>query len=415
VGNKGHGATFPFGFGMGDQAKRREWTGKDLIGSTRKTDSGCSRQDRTPLSTSSSTPRQGSRTSRRRTDRIQSGADPVTPQIVDAPRFDHARVVSVVALAILVGLTSWAIASVASWLVGVYASVMVLIFTLPRKDGANRGCDQDRNDRSGVRTKWPEEARRVRRDARDGATQDNPAAVSTATSDNIPPSAAPATPVKRSRSRTRKAVKPSAEPAAEPALASWLQVAPGKFVRADAQQTPVSPLPEPHAPIEVAETSVGEADQEPDQTDEPPPIAAPAHADGDPIHPVVETAVDLPPTEELLATVASIALSEPSDSGESLTEQSIDPAPAVSDDEAASRLVQYRVSLVRTARHASSKGRRASSSHGLRNVSSGTIRTGSGRLGPGAGARWRARRSRSSGRLSKTNRRFLPRSPPRRS
>lgn len=166
----------------------------------------------------------------------------------------------IVLLAGLIGLTSWVVASLSTWLVPVYVTALVLIFATPR---ANHRGDAEASGRGGI----PADA-----DANGSAaaTADGVGAAGPAEGGSSPSSdgaaAASASAVastsrpRRSRGRARKPAKPGPEPAAAASPASWIRVGPGKFVRADA------PFPAPDGP---------EAGPEPAAASEPP------GADGD--------------------------------------------------------------------------------------------------------------------------------------
>ena len=91
----------------------------------------CSKQDRTSLSTTSSTPRSRPRTSARRTQVRRDHESSANPDL-GTRRTDLGKTAGVVVMAVLMGLTSWVVASVSTWLVPVYVTAMVLIFVVPR-------------------------------------------------------------------------------------------------------------------------------------------------------------------------------------------------------------------------------------------------------------------------------------------
>ncbi len=59
------------------------------------------------------------------------------------------------------------------------------------------------------------------------------------------------------RGRGRKPARPDTETAVAPAAATWIQVAPGKFVRADSQDQGLATAPEPEALVEATEAPTG--------------------------------------------------------------------------------------------------------------------------------------------------------------
>jgi hypothetical protein len=376
--------------GKSDQGSGSD--GANLIGSIKKTDSGCSRQDRTPLSTSASTPNARPRSPSRRTERLPCPDSPGTAaNALRSPK--AARTLSVVALAVLVGLTSWAIASVSSGLVGVYASVMVLIFALPRADRPEAAAVKSDDDRQRDRSKRPGEPevrRRVRRDSSDCAVPVDRTGHDEPDSENAP-SASAATP-RRTRARARKVAKPGVEPLPEPPVASWLQVGPGKFVRSDTQPAPTTVVPEPHSPIEPAADPREETEVERVGTEETASVPSATNDEAAPIDLNLDSETETPPAEERLSSPISAARGYAASGPSNVTW----------------------VRLRRAALPILGSGRRGNPSHGLRNVSSSPIRSGSVDSRLGACARWRTYCSRNSERSSRPQRSFLPRSPPRR-
>jgi hypothetical protein len=147
------------------------------------------------------------------------------------------RTLSVVALAGLMGLTSWVVALVSSWLVPVYATVMVLIFILPRARWLEPEEQEGSDYALGVDTKGTWGARLsadVRTDTRPqtklgigGHTE-----VTASTSES---SISPVTRPGRARGYGKRPARTTAETAIATAPVAWIQVAPGKFVRADSQ------------------------------------------------------------------------------------------------------------------------------------------------------------------------------------
>jgi len=154
-----------------------------------------------------------------------------------------------VVLAGLLGLTSWVIASVSTWLVPVYVTVMALIFVIPRAerppgsgplgDKGEPDLDKDKgSEASGLTSPDPDP-----RDAVVQAASSSAEALASDTDWSGPGAVKP----KRARSRARKPpAKPGAE-SATAAAATWIRVGPGKFVRADSysQSQDVLPSPEP--------------------------------------------------------------------------------------------------------------------------------------------------------------------------
>ena len=331
-------------------------------------------------------------------------------------RRERARVTFVLGLAVLVGLTSGAIASVSPWLVTIYATAMVLIFALPRTrtadDDHGTGCAEE--DRGGAKVQAGNRERlRLQKDSRERSTLDDGASLEAPTG-QTPHSVPPAAPTRRNRTRARKTVKPPSEPAPESSVAAWLQVAPGKFVRADAQPSAATATPEPHAPIEIADEPVNEPDREGDPG-ETAAVATFAPAETDFPGTSRDPEAEIPSDELVRVPDLVTAISESSDSRETQADRpghAASPPPNVDSD---APLIQHHLRLVH-ATHQSSAGRRRSNRRQrLRNDSSGPRFRDSRRCGHGAGTRARVRSVTRSGRLSNSHRDFLPRSPPCRS
>jgi hypothetical protein len=175
-----------------------------------------------------------------------------------------------VVLAGLLGLTSWVIASVSTWLVPVYVTAMVLIFVIPRAerprgsgalgDKGEPELDKDKGgEASGLSSPDP--------NPRDAVVQaaSSPAEASASDTDW---SGTGAVKPKRARSRARK---PPARPGAEPstaAAATWIRVGPGKFVRADSESQIQDVLPSPE-PGQMAEPGPGSEIPSPAETPGP--------------------------------------------------------------------------------------------------------------------------------------------------
>jgi hypothetical protein len=145
-------------------------------------------------------------------------------------------------LATLMGLTTWAVASVSIWLVPAYLLLMILIFAAP---GAGRAKVPAKELRAGSSdADVAESGQGMGADRADGMGQAHP--VPEPSPDNLVDEAAESSttrldragPIiakpKRSRARSRKAAKAVAEPTAESSPVTWIRVGPGQFVRADA-------------------------------------------------------------------------------------------------------------------------------------------------------------------------------------
>ncbi len=241
--------------------------GDDLDGSIDKGDYRCGKQDRTTLSTTSSTPRPRRQPLARPTENIDREYDPGTLTTTRIRMAELKQTASVVALAGLIGLTSWAVASISTWLVPVYVTAIVLIFSLPQSNRA--GGDDHASDTSRLRdqTNRAGKAQRPPRVVRDRAIQTGYDSAG-ASNSGVERLRSDATTFQHARNRARKPRNLSSEPTLEPPFASWVLVAPGKFVRADAQDQVVAATPEPHAPVKSAETSINESASHKDRLDE---------------------------------------------------------------------------------------------------------------------------------------------------
>jgi hypothetical protein len=143
----------------------------------------------------------------------------------------------------LVGLTTWVVASVSFWMAPAYLALMVLIFVMPigrrpskseTEPGAEPNCVGDTEIGQSPRVDRAAGAE----DNRPAAELDSGLAADEAATEplgSIPDSAGTggAKP-KRGRARARKAAKTAAEPVSDSPPVTWIRVGPGKFVRADA-------------------------------------------------------------------------------------------------------------------------------------------------------------------------------------
>ncbi len=195
-------------------------------------------------------------------------------------------------LATLMGLTTWAVASVSIWLVPAYLSLIILIFTAP-------GARRVKSPATKPTTGSPDadvalSGRRPGSDRADGMGETHPvsdpnsslpADEGAESSASSPDSAGPhnAKP-RRSRARSRKAAKSAAELAPDSSPVTWIRVGPGQFVRADVR----TPEP-PQAPAEEVAPEAHSA------TEVPPPVT-----------PADEVAPPADPTVDGLAAVPSV-------------------------------------------------------------------------------------------------------------
>jgi hypothetical protein len=165
-------------------------------------------------------------------------------------------------LVVLVGLTTWAVASVSVWMAPAYLALMVLIFVTPLgrrpsksapEPGAEAICDGDTEIGQHLRADRAAGADNNRLAAGlDSALAADEAVTEPLSSVADSAGSAGAKP-KRGRARARKVAKTAAEPALDFGPVTWIRVGPGKFVRADAniqaiEQTPVEEVAEEAVP-----------------------------------------------------------------------------------------------------------------------------------------------------------------------
>jgi len=181
------------------------------------------------------------------------------------------KTTGIITLAILIGATSWAVASLSTWLVPVYVTGMVLIFALPRPQpagsrepvnhagepgGRNRPEAEDRPGGSNELGSAPVKGKggagaKSRRNPAVGAAApadledpNDPVEASAQPAELPTPTAKPRKP----RSRARKTAKAGTRPELESTTgtgATWIRVGPGKFIRADTQEPLTTSTAEP--------------------------------------------------------------------------------------------------------------------------------------------------------------------------
>ncbi len=152
-------------------------------------------------------------------------------------------------LAVLMCLTTWAVASVSAWMVPLYLALMALIFVTPRNQHqlsvlstrrAKLVSNEEPNSgrrRSIVSAGEAENLHLADRPVAESATDEPTVDVTSSAPDPVG-----ATPVKqwRGRTRTRKTGKSAAETASVVPPVTWVRVGPGKFVRADSTTHPIA-------------------------------------------------------------------------------------------------------------------------------------------------------------------------------
>jgi hypothetical protein len=220
-------------------------------------------------------------------------------------------------IAVLTGLTTWAVASVSVWLVPVYLSLMVLTFAMPQAgraelpvtepsmgtsgadaDASGQGPGEDRVDGTGE----------PRPDAE--PVPDIPAGESAEAPTPQPdPAGTAAAKPKRSRSRSRKTAKSAVEPVPDVSSVTWIRVGPGKFVRADAgvqdptqaQAEEVAPAANPatDSPEPAADLSDVAADIHPEMGEPDPAVAVDVHPETDGLAPPVPSSGEVVPVADV--------------------------------------------------------------------------------------------------------------------
>jgi len=262
-----------------------ETDGENPEGSIGQDGSKCVKQDGTSLSPTSSTPKVTSSTASRRTP-FRRHHEPGEPATAGARRAELVRILGIVVLAALMGLTSWVVASISTWLVPVYVTAMVLIFVFPPVQ--HLGEPEPAGEPAGVSADRASEATNPASSGADspGATNLEVDGSPAASATGAKPAGSPTPKRRRTRGQGRKPVKPGPEPAVTTSPAAWIRIGPGKFVRADSQDQGYASAPVPHAPSEAAEASIEAKSAPPDLVEETNPNA-------------VSTAVDVPNRADL--------------------------------------------------------------------------------------------------------------------
>ena len=232
------------------------------------------------MSPTSSTPKGTSSTASRRT-LFRRHHEPGEPATAGARRAELVRILGIVVLAALMGLTSWVVASISTWLVPVYVTAMVLIFVFPPVQ--HLGEPEPAGEPGGMSADRASEATNPASSGADspGATNLEVDGSPAASATGAKPAGSPTPKRRRTRGQGRKTVKPGPEPAVTASPAVWIRIGPGKFVRADSQDQGYASAPVPHALSEAAEASIEAKSAPPDLVEETNPNA-------------VSTAVDVP-------------------------------------------------------------------------------------------------------------------------
>ena len=258
-----------------ETGRPEETDGENPEGSIGQDGSKCVKQDGTCLSPTSSTPKVRSSTASRRTP-FRRHHEPGEPATAGARRAELVRILGIVVLAALMGLTSWVVASISTWLVPVYVTAMVLIFVIPRVP--HPGEPGPAGEPAGVSA---DRASGAISPASSGA--DSPGATTLevdgspeASATGAKPPGSPTPKRRRTRGQGRKPVKPGPEPAVTASPVAWNRIGPGKFVRADSRDQGDASAPVSHAPLEAAEASIEAKSSPPDLVDHAPLEAAEA-------------------------------------------------------------------------------------------------------------------------------------------
>jgi len=230
------------------------------------------------LSPTSSTPKVRSSTASRRTP-LRRYHKPGEPADAGARRAELVRTLGIVVLAALMGLTSWVVASISTWLVPVYVTAMVLIFVMPQvqhleePEPASEPAHMSAERASGASS--PASSGPDSLGATTLEVDGSPKASATGTK---PPGFTTAK-RRHTRARGRKPVKPGPVPIVATTPAAWIRIGPGKFVRADSQDQGCASAPVPHATLEAAEASIEAAGSPPDLVEETNPTAVSTEVD----------------------------------------------------------------------------------------------------------------------------------------
>ena len=193
-----------------------------------------------------------------------------------------AKWLSTAVLALLMAGTSWAVASwVSPWLVPPYLILMALLLSpgsaRPPGDRARTGSDSSGRDRPARPGDLADDD--IDDDDDDGneTSSDGPASAGPSEDGSEPESGSGGGPASKSpKARRGKARVKKARAIPEPTEATWLQVAPGKFVRVEASEGssgPAGPHTSLGVPAEVPATP------QPSESDDPAPSEAPEGLD----------------------------------------------------------------------------------------------------------------------------------------
>jgi hypothetical protein len=191
-------------------------------------------------------------------DRVRTHFVSSTPTVTDGHRPKATGVG--LALVVLVGLTTFAVAWVSVWWVPVYLALMVVIFVTPQgRSRPEQVLKPGAGSAGGVLTDLDHDMRVDRADegghhhlAVESISGLIVGESTTDKADSNPHSTSSATAKpRRGRVRTRKAAKTAAEPVLDSASVTWIRVGPGKFVRANANSQAIDQAQTEEVALEV--------------------------------------------------------------------------------------------------------------------------------------------------------------------
>jgi hypothetical protein len=217
--------------------------------------SKCVNQDRTSLSSMSSIPKVKSTTGSR-WNLLRPRYDLGELANASDRRAVLGKMLGLVVLAALMGLTSWVVASISTWMVPVYVTAMVLIFVIPQVH--HQGEQERASEPVGVSADQASETTSL------GSLGTNSQGVKPLQVDDLARASAvgtrpPASITARRqqpRGQGRKAGKTGPEQAVATAPAAWIRIGPGKFVRADSQDQGYASAPMPHTALGATKASI---------------------------------------------------------------------------------------------------------------------------------------------------------------
>jgi len=182
--------------------------------------------------------------------------EPGKPANAGTRRVELVRTLGIVVLAALMGLTSWVVASISTWLVPVYVTAMILIFAMPQIQHLEEPEPADElADVSAERVSKASSPARLGPDSPGARTLEDDGSPKAAATGTKPPGSTTAK-RRQPRARGRKPVKPGLVPIVATGPADWIRIGPGKFVRADSQDQGYASAPIPYTTLEAAEASI---------------------------------------------------------------------------------------------------------------------------------------------------------------